>query len=80
MTILVHEGKEENLDQTWFFYFPPLYTYAHTAPTCVFFCVGKQTRIYACDKCKQSALISLPYEISAIKYIARSEEWHPLKH
>ena len=48
-------------------YFHLLYTYAHTARTCVFFCVGKQTRSYEYDT--QSALISLPYEKSAIKYI-----------
>ena len=62
------------------FYFPPVSTCAHTAPSCVFFCVGKQTRSYACGTCKQSTLISLPYKISAIKYIALSEEWHSLKH
>ena len=48
---------------------------AHTAPTCEFFFVDKQTRTYACDTCKQFALISLP-----LKCLPSYMEWHPPKH
>ena len=55
------------------FSFPPVYK-SHTAPTCEFFCVAKQTRTYACDLCKQFALISFP-----LKCLPSYMEWHSPK-
>ena len=43
----------------------PVYK-SHTAPTCEFFCVAKQTRTYACDICKRDALIQSSIKMPAI--------------